>query len=88
MPIRRAAIRNLEELSNKEAKHILGGQGNLWTEFVKTPERAQHRVLPRMTALSEVLWTGSNTNSYKNFYKRLQYLEKRFKILNWNHAPI
>ena len=77
-----------KELSNKEAKHILGGQGNLWTEFVKTPERAQHRVLPRMTALSEVLWTGSNTNSYKNFYKRLQYLEKRFKILNWNHAPI
>ena len=77
-----------KELSNKEAKHILGGQGNLWTEFVKTPERAQHRVLPRMTALSEVLWTGSNTNSYKNFYKRLQYLEKRFKILNGNHAPI
>ena len=77
-----------KELSNKEAKHILGGQGNLWTEFVKTPERAQHRVLPRMTALSEVLWTGSNTNSYKNFFRRLQYLEKRFKILNWNHAPI
>ncbi len=77
-----------KELSNKEAKHILGGQGNLWTEFVKTPERAQYRVLPRMTALSEVLWTGSNTNSYKNFFRRLQYLEKRFKILNWNHAPI
>jgi len=77
-----------KELSNKEAKHILGGQGNLWTEFVKTPERAQHRVLPRMTALSEVLWAGSNTNSYKNFFRRLQYLEKRFKILNWNHAPI
>ena len=77
-----------KELSNKEAKHILGGQGNLWTEFVKTPERAQHRVLPRMTALSEVLWSGSNTNSYKNFFRRLQYLEKRFKILKWNHAPI
>ena len=77
-----------KELSNEQSKYILGGQGNLWTEFVKTPERAQHMVLPRMTALSEVLWTGSDTNTYKDFYKRLQYLKERYKILNWNHAPI
>ena len=52
-----------KELSTEESKYILGGQGNLWTEFVKTPERAQHMVLPRMTALSEVLWTESNSGT-------------------------
>ncbi len=72
---------------------LLGTQVNLLcgllkSEFVKTPERAQHMVLPRMTALSEVLWTGSDTNAYEDFYKRLQYLKERYKILNWNHAPI
>ena len=77
-----------KELSTEESKYILGGQGNLWTEFVKTPERAQHMVLPRMTALSEVLWTGSNSVTYKDFYKRLDYLKERYKLLSWNHAPI
>ena len=78
----------LYEFDSEESKYILGGQGNLWTEFVKTPERAQHMVLPRMTALSEVLWTGSNSVTYKDFYKRLDYLKERYKLLSWNHAPI
>ena len=77
-----------KELSMEESKYILGGQGNLWTEFVKTPERAQHMVLPRMTALSEVLWSGPQTNSYKNFCNRLKNLQKRFKVLSWNYASV
>ena len=44
-----------EKLQKENQKNIIGAQGNLWTEYVQTPDRAQYRVLPRMTALSEVL---------------------------------
>ena len=76
-----------KELSKGEAKYILGGQGNLWTEYVQTPDRAQYRVLPRMTALSEVLWAGSESHTFENFYYRLVEIEKRFDQLGWTYAP-
>ena len=75
------------ELSNEEAKFILGGQGNLWTEYVQTPDRAQYRVLPRMSALSEVLWSGPGSNSYEDFYSRLKRLLLRFDVMGWVYAP-
>ena len=76
-----------EELSKSEAKYILGGQGNLWTEYVQTPDRAQYRVLPRMTALSESLWSGRGSYTFENFYYRLVDIEKRFDQLGWTYAP-
>ena len=75
------------ELSNEEAKFILGGQGNLWTEYVQTPDRAQYRVLPRMSALSEVLWSGPGSSSYEDFYSRLKRLLLRFDVMGWVYAP-
>ena len=76
-----------KELTKDESKFILGAQGNLWTEYVQSPSRAQYRVLPRMTALSEVLWSGPEKNSYDDFYSRLIHLEKRFDQLEWSYAP-
>ena len=76
-----------EELNNNEEKRIIGAQGNLWTEYVQTPEMAQYRALPRMSALSEVLWTGPGKLSYNDFYSRLKHLQKRFEFLKWNYAP-
>ncbi|MAQ88148.1 MAG: beta-N-acetylhexosaminidase [Candidatus Marinimicrobia bacterium] len=75
------------DLSNSEKGYILGAQGNLWTEYVQTPDRAQYRVLPRMSALSEVLWSGPGKNTYEDFYKRLNVLKSRFDQLGWNYAP-
>ena len=75
-----------KELNSNNSKHILGGQGNLWTEYVQTPKIAQYRVLPRMTALSEVLWSGPKKYTYEDFYLRLQDLQKRFDKLNWTYA--
>ena len=57
------------ELSKSKRKHVLGAQGNLWTEYVQTPDRAQYRVLPRMTALSEVYGLGQVENLMKIFMK-------------------
>ncbi len=44
------------ELSAAEAQHVLGGEMNLWTEYAPQ-ELATGRLLPRLLALSEVLWS-------------------------------
>jgi len=76
-----------EELNADEAKFVLGSQANLWTEFVKTPAHAEYMVLPRMTALSEVLWSAKDQRDWPDFQKRLQYLLPRFESLEWNYSP-
>lgn len=76
-----------EELNGQEAKRILGAQGNLWTEYIKTNELAQYRVLPRMTALAEAIWSPERVRDYEDFYMRVLNLYKRFNILDWTYAP-
>lgn len=58
------------------AKHILGGQANVWTEHIETAEKLQHQVYPRIAAMAEVLW-GKKT-SYKAFSGRLARFHSGF----------
>jgi len=62
-----------DSLNESEQKYIMGAQANLWTEYINTPSQAQYMVLPRMLALSEVLWTQKSQKSESNFFKRLPY---------------
>lgn len=59
------------ELSKEEATYILGAQANVWTEYIETPEHVEYMIMPRMAALSEVLWGTANASDYKNFENRL-----------------
>ena len=59
------------ELTPEEATHILGAQGNLWTEYVATPAHAEYMLLPRMLALSEVVWSPKESRSWDGFVARL-----------------
>jgi hexosaminidase len=46
-----------EELTTVEARHVIGAQANVWTEYITTEEHVEYMALPRMLALSEVLWS-------------------------------
>lgn len=59
------------ELSSIEATHILGLQGNLWTEFVPTPRQAEYMLFPRACALAEVAWSPIERRDFKEFKLRL-----------------
>ncbi|MGN6541239.1 MAG: glycoside hydrolase family 20 protein [Ginsengibacter sp.] len=61
-----------KELDPSEAKYVLGAQANVWTEFISSREHLEYMVLPRMLALSEVLWTPKSAKDYTDFYHRLQ----------------
>jgi len=60
------------ELQNSpEARNIIGGQGCVWTEFLKTPRAVEYMAFPRMIALSEVLWTRQRKKDFAEFSERL-----------------
>ncbi|MFD1163271.1 beta-N-acetylhexosaminidase [Hwangdonia seohaensis] len=66
--------------------HILGGQANLWTEQIKTLSHAQYMMLPRLSALSEALWTSPNQKNKNEFIKRIDVHFDRFEELNYHFA--
>lgn len=75
-----------EELTPKEAKHILGAQGNLWTEYISTPEQAEYMALPRMIALAEVNWSPKNSRNWDDFLFRLQDQFTRLDHMKVNYS--
>lgn len=75
-----------KELTTEEEKYILGAQANLWTEYIATPEHVEYMVMPRMAALSEVVWGTSNTDEYKNFQNRLLQHFSIYKAKNINYS--
>ncbi|HEX3072525.1 MAG TPA: family 20 glycosylhydrolase, partial [Ignavibacteriales bacterium] len=59
------------ELTKEEAKYILGGEANLWTERAPQ-ETVDSKLFPRILALAEVFWSDPNGRSYDEFFARLQ----------------
>lgn len=59
------------ELTPEEAKHILGGQANIWTEYLETPSAVEYMAYPRMLALSEVLWSRKEDRNFDDFKRRM-----------------
>jgi hexosaminidase len=70
-----------KEIPAENAKYILGAQANLWTEYISTPEHADYMAYPRLSALSEVVWTGNNKPGFDNFMKRMKIHSQRLQ--NW-----
>ncbi len=60
-----------KELTADEAKYILGAQANVWTEYMKTPDKVEYMVFPRILALSEVVWSQLDRKDFADFTSRL-----------------
>lgn len=73
-------------LTKEQAKFILGAQGNVWTEYIPTPEHAEYMAIPRMIALSEVVWSPANLKNWLNFKGRLNHEFKRLDLMNVNYC--
>ena len=74
-----------KELTAEEAKYILGGQGNIWTEYLKTPEAVEYMAFPRMLALSEVVWSRAEDKNFDDFQRRLGAQFPRLDKQNVNY---
>ena len=74
------------DLTEEEAKHILGPQANLWVEYIKNMSTVFYRVLPRMDALTEVQWVSPEQKDYDSFRKRAYKMVELYDIKGWNYA--
>ncbi|MGE5520610.1 MAG: family 20 glycosylhydrolase [Candidatus Dadabacteria bacterium] len=75
-----------KELDSTKAKYILGAQANLWTEYIAYPSKVEYMIFPRMSALSEVLWSEKDQRSWSDFERRLQTQFRRYELWKANYS--
>ena len=73
-----------DSLNAAQSSYIIGAEGCLWTEYVASNSKAMYMVLPRLSALSEVLWTEKAKKNWNDFELRLLYESKRYEWLGLN----
>ena len=77
-----------KEIAPENRDKILGGQANLWSEYIPDAKHAEYMIYPRLLALSEVLWATDYRN-YDNFRERLKTVQKRLDCGGVNyHLPL
>lgn len=69
-------------------QYVLGAQANLWTEYIGNPAKVEYQIFPRMTALSEVLWSGKDKRNWDDFRKRLKTQYMRYDLWGANYNKV
>ena len=75
-----------EVLNAAAAKHILGGQANLWAEFVPNISHAEYMTFPRIAALAEALWSPKELRKWDDFSRRIKLFMKRYDQLGIHYS--
>jgi hexosaminidase len=73
-----------EELSAEESRHVLGAQGNAWSEGMAIPQEVEQLAFPRACALAEVVWSPKEARDWEGFRQRLRAHGKRLEALGVN----
>ena len=76
----------VEGMTPEQEKHVLGGQANLWSEFVPTEAQSQYMTYPRLAALAEAVWSKKENKSWADFSNRVQAMFKRYEVMGINYA--
>jgi hexosaminidase len=76
------------ELSDDLSKHVLGAQGQVWTEFIPDERQVDYMAFPRASALAEALWTDRNLCDFNDFMRRLNHLLQRLDRWNVNYRKL
>ncbi|HBR93683.1 MAG TPA: beta-N-acetylhexosaminidase [Opitutae bacterium] len=78
----------IEGLSPAAAEHVLGAQGQLWTEYMPNIKHVEYMAFPRACALSEIVWLPREQRDYTDFKRRMQTQEKRFESAGVNYRKL
>jgi hexosaminidase len=68
--------------------HVLGGQANLWTEYIPNLRQVEYMMFPRLGALAEADWSPPATRDWDDFKTRAALNEKRLAALGVNYRPL
>ncbi|MBN2210770.1 MAG: family 20 glycosylhydrolase, partial [Sedimentisphaerales bacterium] len=77
-----------DDLRAAQARHVLGGQGQLWGELISTTRHREYMAWPRSAALAEVLWSPKTENRLESFRTRVIEHLKRFNAADITYRPL
>jgi hexosaminidase len=75
-------------LTPQESTHILGVQGALWTEHIRTEERVEYMAWPRGAAVAEIGWSPREQRDWPGFRDRLGAQFRRYQALGVRNADV
>ena len=69
------------------ARHVIGAQVQLWTEFVPTTEHGEYLLFPRTCAFAERAWSGA-PDDFETFLGRLTPHLLRLDAMGVGYRPL
>ena len=78
----------LEKVYGYQPGEVLGVQGQLWSEYLPTPELVEWRAFPRLAAAAEVGWSAPQPRDFTEFRTRLGAHLRRLDVLKVNYRPL
>ncbi len=78
----------VEGIPPEQQKHILGLQGNLWSETVFNGKEAEWKLFPRAAAIAELAWVPAGKASWSHFQTRIPAITAWLKSKGLNVAPV
>ena len=76
------------ELEPQFAKHVLGAQAQIWTEYLAGPKNVEYQAFPRLSALAEVVWTPLERKDYADYLTRLVVHQRRLQAFDVSFRPV
>lgn len=70
------------------ARHVLGSQAQLWTEYMPTTRQVEYMAWPRLLAMAEGLWTPKAGKDYRQFQQRVPAALQRLEVQDVNFRPL
>ncbi|WP_454830839.1 beta-N-acetylhexosaminidase [Pseudoxanthomonas wuyuanensis] len=74
------------ELTAEQARHVLGAQGALWSEYIPSPRHIDHALFPRLAAVAEVAWSPMAARDWNDFLARLPAQLQRYRALGISYS--
>jgi len=75
-------------LTEEEQRHVLGAQGNLWTEYIWDWDKLMYMAFPRACAMAETTWSPAARKDYEDFLARWHVHARRLEILGVNYRTV
>ncbi len=73
---------------NGKGHHVLGVQGNLWSEYMYTDQLMEYRLYPRALAIAEIGWSMPEKKNFQDFSRRVNNASVRMDAYGINyHIP-
>jgi len=69
-------------LTPEQARHVLGTEATLWSEFIPSTRHIQHALFPRLDAMAEIAWSPRDVRNWDSFLQRLPAQVRRYAALD------